>query len=171
MRVTGRERVFLLSGVILAGAILLYLLVLDPALKRSRDLDRLIPQKERELQEIRHLRQGLEDLREAKAALAQRIPPGQRAVPPLSRLDGWIEGSGLRPNVRSIRPSPSSGGGGEGMIVEMVMEKADLPRLTHFFYEIQAGSGGVRIARMAIKPRYTTPRFLDVSMQMVFYPG
>jgi hypothetical protein len=171
MRISGREKIFLWIGAVCAGAIVLFLLVVDPALKRSRELDRLIPQKERELQEIRLLRQGLEALNETKAALAQRMPAGARALPPLSRLDGWIETAGLRSNVRSIKPSPSSGAGGEGMIVEMGMEKTDLPRLTHFLYEIQSGGGGVRIARIAIKPRYTTPRILDISMQMVFYQG
>lgn len=171
MKVSGREKVFLLGGAVLAGAVLLYVFVLDPALKRSRDLDRLIPQKERELQELRHLRQELDGLRVAQAAMAQRIPPGQRAVAPLSRLDGWIEAAGLRPNIRSIKPSPFSGSGNEGMMVELAIEKADLARLIHFLYEIQVGGSGVRIARMAIKPRYTTPRFLDISMQMIFYSG
>jgi hypothetical protein len=27
------------------------------------------------------------------------------------------------------------------------------------------------VVRMSLKPRYTTPRFLDVSLQMVFYQG
>jgi hypothetical protein len=57
------------------------------------------------------------------------------------------------------------------MTVEVSMEKADLAQLTRFLYEVQSSPGGFRIARLAIKPRYTTPRYLDVNLQMVFYQG
>jgi hypothetical protein len=56
------------------------------------------------------------------------------------------------------------------MTVDVVLEKAELPRLTRFLYETQSSPGGSRLARMNLKPRYTTPRYLDVSLQMVFYP-
>jgi hypothetical protein len=171
MRITGRERIFLWAGALVGAAALISLLVVEPVLKRSRELDRLIPQKERELEEIRSLQKELESLRELRAALARRTPPGEKAVPPLSRLDGWIETAGLRSQVRSIKPSASSGALGERMIVELVMEKADLPRLTQFLYAVQSEGAGVRIGRMTLKPRYTTPRFIDISIQMIFYQG
>ena len=80
-----------------------------------------------------------------------------------------IERSGLRQNIRAIKPSPSAGG--EGMIVEVQVEKAELPQLTRFLYEVQSSPGGSGIGRLTIKPRYTTPKYLDVSLQMMFYQG
>jgi hypothetical protein len=171
MRISGRERIFLLGGLGFIGAILFLLLVVDPAMKRNRQLERLIPQKERDLQELRLWRKELATLKEAQASLARRMPASERSLSPLSKLDGWIEAAGLRSNVRSIKPAPSGGPGGEGTTVEVILEKAGLPQLTRFLYEIQSSSGGVRIARMAIKPRYTTPRYLDIRMQMIFYQG
>lgn len=171
MKITGREKIFLWMGAIVGAAALISILVVDPLWKRSRELDRLIPQKERELEEIRSLRKELESLTEAKAILARRTPAGEKALPPLSRLDGWIETAQLRSQVRSIKPSTPPGASGEGMIVELVMEKADLPRLTHFLYAMQSEGAGMRIGRMTLKPRYTTPRFIDISIQMVFYQG
>jgi len=103
--------------------------------------------------------------------MVQKIPAGERALAPLSKLDGLIERAGLRQSIRSIKPSPTTGTGAEAMIVEVLMEKANLPQLTRFLYEVQSSPGGFRIARLAIKPRYTTPRYLDVSLQMVFYQG
>jgi hypothetical protein len=101
--------------------------------------------------------------------MLQKIPAEERSLPPLSRLDGWIERSGLRKNIRSIKPSPSPGG--EGMIVEVMVEKAELPQLALFLYEVQSSSGGSRIARLGVKPRYTTPKYLDISLQLIFYRG
>ncbi len=57
------------------------------------------------------------------------------------------------------------------MNVEVQIEKADLPHLIRFLYEVQSSPGGSRIARMALKPRYTSPRYLDVTLQMIFYQG
>lgn len=57
------------------------------------------------------------------------------------------------------------------MVVDVLMEKAELPLLTRFLYEAQSSPGGFRVARIALKPRYTTPKYLDVSLQLIFYQG
>ena len=167
--VTGREKTFLWGGVGALAVLLVLQLAVYPAIKRAQELTRLIPQKERELKEIRQLSKELNSIKEAKVALIQKIPAQERNLPPLSRLDGWIEHSELRQNIRSIKPSPSTGG--EGMIVEVQVEKAELPQLVRFLYEVQSTPGGSRIARLTVKPRYTTPKYLDVSLQMIFYQG
>jgi type II secretory pathway component PulM len=169
MRISGREKVFLWGGATFLAVLLVFLLAVDPAMKRAGELKRLIPQKEQELKQLRLLQKELESLKEAKAAFLQKVPAGERALPPLSRLDGWIERSGLRPSVKSIKPSPSPEGG--GMVVEVMMEKAELPPLTRFLYEARSSPGGFRVARITLKPRYTTPKYLDVSLQLIFYQG
>jgi hypothetical protein len=169
MRISGREKIFLWGGIAFLVGLTVFLLVVDPALKRATELKRLIPQKEQELKQLRLLYKELESLKETKAALLQKVPAGERSLPPLSRLDGWIERSGLRPSVKSIKPSPSPGGG--GMVVDVMMEKAELPLLTRFLYEAKSSPGGFRVARIDLKPRYTTPKYLDVSLQLIFYQG
>jgi hypothetical protein len=171
MRITGRERIFLLGGACLLGALLVFQFAFYPAYKRTRELERLIPQKERELRELRQLTKEFNSLQEMRVAMVQKIPANERALAPLSKLDALIERSGLRQNVRSIKPSPSSGGAGESLMVEVLMEKADLPRFIRFLYLVQSSPGGFRIAHLGVKPRYTTPRYLDVSLEMVFYQG
>ncbi len=171
MKFTGRERGFLVGGACILGAFLIFYLVLYPAFKRTQELERLIPQKVRELKEVRQLKKEFEALKQARAAMAQKIPANERLLSPLSRLDNWIERSGIRQNIRSIKPVPAAKGGSETMTIEVSMEKTDLPHLTRFLYFVQSSSGGLQIARMAIKPRYTTPRQLDVNLQMVFYQG
>ncbi|MDH4266794.1 MAG: type II secretion system protein M [Deltaproteobacteria bacterium] len=171
MKFSGREKAFLVGGACILAVLLVFHLVVYPALKRTRDLERLIPQKERDLKEIRLLKKEFESLKQARTAMAQKIPVNERTLSPLSRLDNWIERSGLRQNIRFIKPSPAAGGGGEAMTVELSMEKIDLPHLTRFLYFIQSSPGGFHIARIAIKPRYTTPRYLDVTLQMIFYRG
>jgi len=168
MKITGREKTFLWGGAGLLAVLLIFQFAVSPVIKRTRDLNRLIPQKEKELKELSLLRQELASLREARAVILQKIPAGERSLAPLSRLDGWIERADLRQNVKSIKPSPSPGG--EGMTVDVLMERAELSRLTRFLYEIQSSPGGSRVARMTLKPRYTTPKYLDVSLQMIFYP-
>src|SRR4030042_3470837 len=172
MRITGRERAFLTGGAFSLGAVLIFHLAVYPALQRSRELGRLIPQKERELRELRLLRKEFDALKEMRMVMVQKVPENERALAPLARLDGWIEGSNPRQNIRSIKPSSSLGRpGAEAMTVEVLMEKEDLPQLVRFLYEVQSSPGGLRISRMVVKPRDTTPRFLDVTLQMSFYQG
>jgi len=171
VKITGREKTFLVGGACILGVLLVFHILVYPALKRTRDLERLILQKERDLKELRLLKKEFESLKQAKVVMAQKIPENERTLSPLSRLDNWIELSGLRQNIRSIKPSSATGAGGEAMTVEVSMEKMDLPHLTRFLYFVQFSPGGFHIARMAIKPRYTTPRYLDVTLQMVFYRG
>lgn len=171
MKIKGREKGFLVGGACVLGGLLVFHLVLYPAFKRTQDLERLIPQKERELKEVRLLKKEFESLKQARAVMAQKIPVNERTLSPLSRLDNWVERSGMRQNIRFIKPAPVAKGGGETMTIEVSMEKTDLPHLTRFLYFVQSSPGGLQIARMAIKPRYTTPRQLDVNLQMVFYHG
>ena len=171
MRITGRERTFVIGGACLLGALLVFQLALYPSIKRTGELERLIPRKERDLREIRLLRKEFDALKEMRAAMAQKIPASERTLSPLSKLEGLIERSSLRQNIRSIKPSASTGAGGEVMTVEVLMEKVDLAQVTRFLYAAQSSHGGFRFARLSIKPRYTTPRYLDVNLQMVFYQG
>jgi hypothetical protein len=171
MRITSRERTLIIGGGCLLGAVLVFQLALFPSIKRSGELERLIPRKERELREIRLLKKEYDSLKLMRASMVQKIPASERALSPLSKLDGMIERSNLRQNIRSIKPSTSTGAGGETVTADISMEKVDLPQITRFLYVAQSSHGGFRIARLAIKPRYTTPRYLDVNLQMVFYPG
>jgi hypothetical protein len=169
MKITARERTLVVGGGVLLAILLAGQMLISPAYQRIRDLQRLVPQKERELGEVRQLRKELEALQGRKNYLLQNIPPGERTLAPLAKLDGLIERCGLRAYIRSIRPTQGAAEAGEEMTVEVQAERVDLPQLTRFLYEVQAAPRGVRIARMGIKPRYTTPRYLDITLQMVFY--
>lgn len=169
MRIKDREKKFIIAGIFCLGMILVFQLVIYPTWKRAGDLERLIQQKEKELSELRALKKELVSLRQMRADLSLRLPPEERNLPPLSRLNRWVERAELKQNIRVIKPSPAVGGGSEEMIVELALEKTDLPHLTRFLYLIQSSSGAFNISRISIKPRYTTPRFIDVSLQIVFY--
>ena len=80
------------------AALLVFLLVVDPALKRAGELKRLIPQKERELNQLRLLQKELESLKEARAAHLQRSLRGRRPCPP---FPGWTGGSNGRACARA----------------------------------------------------------------------
>jgi len=170
MKISRREKIFLVGGIGILALILVIQMLIFPALKRSKDLDRLIFQKEKEIQDLRRLKKELGSLKEAHAALLQKIPAEERTMEPLSKLDRLIERTGLRENVRVIKPSPAPGSRME-LWIEVALEKVDLPHLTRFLYEIQSSASGIRIEKMNIKPRYTSPKYLDVNLQMVFYQG
>lgn len=169
MAITKRERSFITGGICLLTGLIIFQFLLYPAFQRARDLNRLILQKEKELREMRVLKKEFASLKQARVDLSSRLGPEERALSPLARLESWIERAELKRNIKAIKPLPGVESSKEEMVIEVSLEKTDLPHLTRFLYLLESSLGGFNISRLSIKPRYTTPRFLDVNMQIVFY--
>lgn len=169
MRIKEREKKLIGGGLLFLGLILLFQWVIYPAWQRAGDLERLIRQKEKELSELRVLQKELASLRKFRTDLSKEQPLTEKNLPPLLRLNSWVERGEIKQNIRAIKPTPAVGGGSAEMIIEVSLEKTDLPHLTRFLFLIQSSPGAFNISRISIKPRYTTPRFIDVTLQLVFY--
>ena len=171
MKLGGRERLVLIAGGVFVALVLFYRFGLSPALERVHTLDRLVAQKEREVIEMRTLRdtflaqKGL--MEEVNRSLQQR---GQEFAF-FSFLEDLANKSGVKTNIMYMKPAlATSSELYRESSVEMRLEGIALQQLIRYLYDIERAPQLLRVRRMHVKPRAADPDMLDVTFQVsTFY--
>ena len=171
MNLGGREKLVLIAGGVAVALLLFYRFGLSPALERLRMLDRLVATKERDLHEMKSLREtylaqkGL--MEEVNRSLSQR---GQDFAI-FSFLEDLANKTGIKNNIMYMKPALTTPGElFRESSVEMRLEGIALPQLTRYLYDIERAPQLLRVRRMHIKPRPANPDQLDVTFQVsTFY--
>ena len=160
MKLESRDKKTLVFGGVAAAIILLYVFVLSPLttdLARKREL---IPKKERDLVEMRVLKdQYLElqqRLRQAQAAAAKRGPL-------LTELENLTKRANLGGKIVSLKPQ--AGVQTESFkesIVEIKLDNITLYDIVNYAYLLE--KDGLRIKKLNFKPRYDNPKLLNATI-------
>ncbi len=147
----------LIIGGAAAGIILLYALVLSPL---TEDLSRkrgLIPKKERDLAEMRVLREQYLEmqrrLQQAQAAAGQRGPL-------LTEIENITKRAALGSKIVSLKPQ--AGVQTEGFkesIVEIRLDNVTLYDIVNYVNLLEKAQ--LRIRKLAFKPRFDNPKLLN----------
>jgi type II secretory pathway component PulM len=157
MKLEERDKKALLIGGAAAACILLSVFVLAPVtsdLSRKRDL---IPKKERELAEIRVLREQYLEiqrrLQEAQAAAAKRGPL-------LTEIESTTKRANLSSKIVSLKPQ--AGVQAENFkesIVEIKLDNVTLYDVVNYVYLLEKNT--LRIRKLYFKPRFDNPKLLN----------
>ena len=150
----------LLFGGVAAALILLYVYALAPFtsdLSRKREL---IPRKEKELAEMKVLKEQYleiqERLREAQAAAAKRGPL-------LTEIENITKRANLGGKIVSLKPQ--AGVQTEGFkesIVEVKLDNITLYDVVNYVYLLEKEA--LRIRKLQFKPRYDNPKLLNATV-------
>jgi general secretion pathway protein M len=171
MNLGGREKLVMIAGGVAVALLLFYRFGLSPALERLRTLDRLVATKERDLHEMKTLRETYlaqkRLMEEVNQSLAQR---GQDFAI-FSFLEELANKAGIKNNIMYMKPALTTPGElFRESSVEMRLEGIVLPQLTRYLYDIERAPQLLRVRRMHIKPRTANPDQLDVTFQVsTFY--
>ena len=171
MKLGRREQLMIIAGGLAVALLLLYGLGLSPALGRIHTLDRLVANKERELHQVKTLRETYVTqkrlMEDVSRSLAQRGP--DFAI--FSFLEELANKTGIKDNIKSMTPALTTPGElFRESSVEMRLEGIALQQLTRYLYDIEQAPQLLRVRRMHIKPRPATPELLDVTFQVsTFY--
>ena len=171
MNLGGREKLVMIAGGVAVALLLFYRFGLSPALERLRMLDRLVATKERDLHEMKTLRETYlaqkRLMEEVNQSLAQR---GQDFAI-FSFLEELANKAGIKNNIMYMKPALTTPGElFRESSVEMRLEGIVLPQLTRYLYDIERAPQLLRVRRMHIKPRTANPDQLDVTFQVsTFY--
>lgn len=140
-----------------AAVILLYVFVVSPLtsdLARKRDL---IPKKERELVEMRQLKEQYQEmqqrLQQAQAAAAKRGPL-------LTEIENLTRRANLSSKIVSLKPQ--AGAQAETFkesIVEIRLDNITLYDIVNYVYLLE--KDGLRVRKLFFKPRYDNPKLLN----------
>jgi len=160
LKLEPRDKKVLLFGSVAAALILLYVYALAPFtsdLSRKREL---IPRKEKELAEMKVLKEQYleiqERLREAQAAAAKRGPL-------LTEIENITKRSNLGGKIVSLKPQ--AGVQTEGFkesIVEVKLDNITLYDVVNYVYLLEKEA--LRIRKLQFKPRYDNPKLLNATV-------
>ena len=160
MKLEPRDKKTLIFGGITAAIILLYVFVVSPLtsdLSRKRDL---IPKKERDLVEMRVLKdQYLEmqqRLQQAQATAAKRGPL-------LTEIENLTKRANLSSKMVSLKPQ--AGVQTEEFkesIVEIKLDNVILYDIVNYIYQLE--QDGLRIKKLNFKPRFDNPKVLNATI-------
>jgi general secretion pathway protein M len=171
MKLGRREKLVISAGAVAVALLLFYRFGLLPAIERLRTLDRLVAIKERDLHQMKTLRETYlaqkRLMEEVSRSLAQR---GQDFAI-FSFLEDLANKTGIKGNIKSMTPAPTTQGElFRETSVEMRLEGIALQQLTRYLYDIERAPQLLRVRRMHIKPRPANPDLLDVTFQVsTFY--
>ncbi len=171
MKLRGREKLVFIAGGVAVVLLLFYRFGLSPALERLRMLDRLVATKERDLSQLKTLRETYlaqkRLMEEVNQSLAQR---GQDFAI-FSFLEDLANKTGIKDNIMYMKPALTTPGEVfREASVEMRLEGIALHQLTRYVYDIERAPQLLRVRRMHVKPRPANPDLLDVTFQVsTFY--
>ena len=166
-----REKVFVMGAVVAVLLALLFALVVDPMLKHSAQLDRLIRKAQSDLEELRV--QRVEYLRH-KSVLdsAKQQLTRQQNFAIFSRMAQLARETGIRDKIEHIRPTVSTPSEMyEEESVEVKIEGVTLEQLIQYLYRIEHSPQLLKIKRLSLKPRRNNRQLLTAIFRVsIFTP-
>jgi general secretion pathway protein M len=171
MKLGGRERLVIIAGGIAVALLLFYRFGLSPALERLRTLDRLVAVKERDLHQMKTLRETYLAQRRLLEEVNRNLGQRGQDFAIFSFLEDLANKTGIKDNIKYMNPAVTTPGElFRESSVEMRLEGIALQQLTRYVYDIERAPQLLRVRRMHIKPRPANPDLLDVTFQVsTFY--
>ena len=171
MNLGGREKLVIIAGGVVVALLLFYRFGLSPALERLRMLDRLVAVKERDLHEMKTLRETYLAQKSLMEEVNRRLAQRGQDFAIFSFLEELANKTGIKNNIMYMKPALTTPGElFRESSVEMRLEGIALQQLTRYLYDIERAPQLLRVRRMHIKPRPANPDQLDVTFQVsTFY--
>jgi Tfp pilus assembly protein PilO len=166
-RLSWREQLMLGWGGVIVAGLLVYMFAVDPLLQKMAMLDRLIPQKQRELEQLNRLR-------EEYAQLKRRVDRNVRSLEADFSLSTFVEKTVLekvgKPHLAGIKPQPElSFEQYQEVTVEARLERVTLGQITAFLSGLEAAPQRLRAKRLEVKSRFNEPDLLDAAITVAVY--
>ena len=164
-----REKLLIVSGIALLTLFCMYQFVISDARDRSKLLERIIPEKEQELEEILQLKKEYDALKRRGSQKTKIMGEGKGAVT-LSYLESLAEKSGLKKNIRHMKPLGKSKG--EGYVensMEIKLSRIPVEHLVRFLYDIENSKRSVKITELDILINKKDFSTLDAKIQIVSF--
>jgi len=157
LKLESKDKRTLILGGIAAAIILVYVFVVSPLVSDLSRKRELIPKKERDLVEMRQLK-------EQYIEIQQRLQQAQAAASKRGPLLTEIENLSKRANLGSkmVSLKPQAGVQTEGFkesIVEIKLDNILLYDIVNYVFLLERD--GLRIKKMQFKPRYDNPKLLN----------
>lgn len=160
MKIEGRDKKVLIIGGIVAAVILLYVFVLAPVytdLSRKRDA---IPKKERDLAEMRVLK---DQYIEMQQRLQQLQEVAAKRGPLLTEIENITKRTNLSSKIVSLKPQTGvQSANFKESIVEVRLDNITLYDVVNYVNQLEKAT--LRIRKLYFKPRFDNPKLLNTTI-------
>ncbi|MBI3327668.1 MAG: hypothetical protein HYZ81_13335 [Nitrospinae bacterium] len=164
MKLAGREKLILTAGGVAIALLLFFQFGLSPALGRLKTLDRLVGQKERDVQEMKALRETYLSRKAVMEEMNHSLSQRGKDFAIFSFLEDLAIKAGVKSNIVYMKPALSTSSElYRESSVEMKLEGIALQQLIQYLYQIEQAPQTLRIRRLLIKPRLGNPDILDIT--------
>jgi len=157
VKLEARDKKTLIIGSIAALIIVLYAFVVSPLtsdLARKREL---IPKKERDLVEMRVLK---DQYHEMQQRLQQAQATAAKRGPLLTEIENLTKRANLNSKMVSLKPQAGvQSAAFKESIVEIRLDNITLYDIVNYVYLLE--KDGLRIKKLNFKPRYDNPKLLN----------
>jgi general secretion pathway protein M len=169
-RLSNREKVIIVMGLIGAIAILVYGSVVAPLVERYTNLNRVIKQKESQYYEILKLREEYLALNKEYTELEKAASRAKEGFSPLTFMEGVSVQAKIKDKVVSMKPmlTPMGENYRESSI-EVKIEKVVLEQTMRYLHLIESSEYPLKVKTLHLKSRFDDPGLMDVSVVVSFY--
>ena len=166
---TDREKVVVGTGVLSVVLLLAYGLVIDPLLERNARLDRLIAQRQTDLERVTRLTSDYRDAAARVVALDHRTAAaGSFSLLPF--LEQTATTQQIRDRLLSIRPQPiQTLTPYREVSAEVKLENVTLAQVVGYLTALEAAPQRLRVKYLRLKTRFADPTVLDGSFVVATY--
>ena len=169
-RLKSREKLAVAGGATLLFLFLIYQFVILPVQDRSELLERLIPGKERDLQEIIRLKNEYEDLKKRGSKKASNISKKGGGAVTLSYLEDLAKKAGLKSSIQYMKPlGKVTSGNYLQNSMEIKFAKIYVDGLVGFLYDVENSKRPLKIMELNILTNKRDPSYIDVKIQIASF--
>jgi hypothetical protein len=162
IRLTRREKLLAGGLLIFAAAWSLFAIAVNPALDRIETLNRVISDKQRELEEVRAISKEYIYLNNSLDNLHAKVDSQQETFELLPFMESLIDECGLSKNVETMkRQVLQIDSNYSEIIVEVRLESLLIGRLVDFLSKIESSRPRVRTKSLYIKRNMVNKNLLD----------
>ena len=161
-RLAPREKLLVKGLVVFAAIWSLYALAVKPATERIETLNRVISEKQQELEEVRAISKEYVFLNKNLDNLHSQADSGQDTFQLLPFLEALINECGIEDNFDTIKRQvlPIDSKHSE-IIVEVRLEALSIGQLVDFLDKIESSQGGIKTKSLYVKRNITNKNLLD----------
>lgn len=165
-----RERVILITGAFIIVGIILFQFVISPYLAAKSRLLRSIQTKERELVEIKLLKQEYSELRIEEGGIKANLAKRAKGFTLFTFIDQQAENAKVKPQITYMKPSVIEAEGDlDESIVELKLQEVTLEQLVKFLQLTESEKNVVSIKRLSIQTSAKKQGYIDVILQIVTF--
>jgi hypothetical protein len=162
MRITRREKLLVFALVIFAVVWSLFVFMAKPAIERVETLNRVIPEKQNELEILRAKTEEYVALRNGLVDLHTKIASQEKTFELLPFLESLIRKGGLTKKVAKMKQQVSQLEPNHSKtIVEIELQNLTLSQLVNFLWQVESSKVLATTQNLYIKKNLANPDMLD----------